>query len=203
MKKIIAAGFVSVFVLLFSCGITNNKDTGETTLTVDFGHDRTEIGLIMPDDIGEDLDFSEVEVEVNFAASLSNKFDAKAFFDSATFYLRLEDIEESAPAITAQISNFTLPELTDTTITIPFRISIDDPTFPKAAISKILKGEPVAYRVTADLLFDLIEGVEGDFEVIESKVSQFDLQTERITTAPNLAALGIVGELLLRHLDRF
>ncbi|MFP4162626.1 MAG: hypothetical protein ACLFQB_10700 [Chitinispirillaceae bacterium] len=185
--------FLLSFMFL-SCDLLTQVEEKLNILAVKFDYNSTAIGLVYPDpDPLEIISYPELltdpsnyGITINCLIDAKNDNDKGAVFDGATFFLRVKDTHKDAPAAESEISSFAVSGNKDTTLTIPFQLTLDNPVFSQSTLSDIVKGNKIPYNLNADLFFSLVTpNLDGGVDTLGSKPVNLDVVTDSISTRPD------------------
>lgn len=204
MKKrgLVLSAFL-VSLLFVRCDLLNQIEEKLNILAVKFDYNSTGIGLVTPSILDMALnpslatDLSQYGVSINCVIDAKNDNDKRAAFDGATFFLRVKDTDKSASAATSLISPFAVSANSDTTITIPFQLTLDNPVFSQSTLGDIIQGKKIPYNLSADLFFSLVApNLEGGLDTLGSEPVALDVVTDSISTRPDDAQVQLAMEAL-------
>lgn len=204
-KRGLVLSALLVSLLFARCDLLNQIEEKLNILAVKFDYNSTGIGLVTPSLLDMALnpklatDLSQFGISINCKIDAKNDNDKRAAFDGADFFLRVKDIDKSATPATTKISPFTVSANSDTTITIPFQLTLDNPVFSESTLSDIIQGKKIPYNLSADLFFSLVTpNLEGGLDTLGSEPLALDVVTDSISTRPSnkqiqlaLTALGL------------
>jgi hypothetical protein len=190
MKKSLL--IVSAIFVLFtsSCSVLNFLGERLNVFLVNFSFNGIGISLVTPQNLVS-LRLSDFGISVNCRITARNDNTARAVFDGAAFMLRVNDTARASRGIEAPVPSFTVEAGQQKTITVPFRIMLDNQLFSRAVLQKIVYGDRIPYRVSADLLFKLLPIETGGTRGVGSlgtKTMTVDLVSSAVDTRPDLGS---------------
>jgi len=123
-------------------------------------------------------------------------------FDGANFMLRVNDTSRAARGVEAPMPSFTVEAGQQETFTVPFKIMLNSSLFSRTVLQKVVYGDRIPYRVSADLLFKLISTDAGGGRGVPelgTKTMTVDLVSDAVDTRPNLS--GLAGKAFMTVLN--
>jgi len=206
MKKILLIVSVTIAVLVSSCSVLNFLSERLNVFMVNFAFDGIGIGIITPPNLFSTR-LSDYGIAVNCTVSAKNENASRVVFDGANFYLRINDTSRTSEGVEALVPSFIVEAGSQTSFTVPFRIMLDNPLFSKTVFKKVVFGDRIPYRVSADLLFNLVAANPGGTRgsaLFGAKTMSVDLARDAVTTRPDLGtfagkAFGVALNLLTRR----
>ena len=192
MKKLTLIASVALALLVSSCSVLNFIGERLNVFTVNFSFDGIGIGIVTPPNLFSTR-LSDYGIAVNCTVSAKNENTGRAVFDGANFFLRINDTSRASQGVEALVPSFTVEANSQASVTVPFRIMLDNPLFSKAVLKKVVFGDRIPYRVSADLLFNLVAPNAGGGRGIPSlgtKTMSVDLARDAVNTRPDLGSLS-------------
>jgi hypothetical protein len=192
MKKILLITSVAVGLLLCTCSVLSFLGERLNVFLVNFSFGGIGISLVTPPNLLS-LRLSDYGIAVNCTMNAKNDNSTRAVFDGASFMLRVNDTSLSARGVEAPFPSFSVEAGQQTTFTVPFKIMLDNPLFSKAVLQKVVTGDRIPYRVSADLMFKLLApetGGDRGSALFGTKSVSVDLVRESVDTRPNLSSLA-------------
>jgi hypothetical protein len=168
---------------------------------VQFSFKSLGIGIVTPPNLIS-TSLADYGITLNCTVNARNDNSTRAVFDGATFKMRVNDTSKAARAVESPIPSFAVADSSDTNLVIPFIITLDNPVFSKDVLLKIVNGDAIPYRISADLQFNLIapriDG-SGTVDTLGSKTMTLDLVTDEVSTRPDLTSF--TGQAFLAALN--
>ncbi|MBN1128050.1 MAG: hypothetical protein JXA71_03645 [Chitinispirillaceae bacterium] len=201
IKKTVLVIAVLISLLLSSCAALNFLGERLNVFLVNFSFSGIGVSLVTPPGLIS-LKLSDYGIAVNCRVTAKNDNATRAVFDGASFMLRVSDTSRAARGIQAPVPSFAVEPNSQTTITVPFRIMLDNQLFSKTVLSKVVYGDRIPYRVSADLLFNLLPVETGGTRgvpALGSRTMTLDLVSDAVDTRPDLG--GLAGKAFMAALN--
>jgi len=142
-------------------------------LTVNFSFDRLDVsGLVYPSLLETTQDLFSLDVSnrgkygvnVRCRIKADNPNSHAAAFDGAQAFLRAGDTSSAAQSISASLPAFRIEAGKGADLDIVFPLRLDNPLFTYDTWTKLVRGDSLPYRLSADLFFRLLD--EGAPEAV-------------------------------------
>jgi hypothetical protein len=192
MKKTLLVISVAAALLLSSCSALNFLRERLNVFLVNFSFGGIGISLVTPPQLIS-LRPADYGIAVNCRVNAKNDNTSRAVFDGASFMLRVNDTARAARGVYAPVPSFTVEPNSRTTITVPFRIMLDNPLFSRAVLSKVIYGDRIPYRISADLAFNLLPVEDGGTRgvpLLGPKTMTLDLVRDAVDTRPDIGSFA-------------
>jgi hypothetical protein len=201
IKKTLLISTVIFALFICSCSVLNFIGERLNVFTVNFSFDGISIGIVTPPNLFSTR-LSDYGIAVNCRINARNDNTGRAVFDGANFMLRVNDTSRAAQGVSAPVPSFAVEPGSQQTITVPFRIMLNNPLFSRAVLQKVVYGDRVPYRVSADLLFNLLPveagGTRG-VSALGTRSVTVDLVSDAVDTRPDLG--GFAGKAFMTVLN--
>ncbi len=192
MKKMLLVISMAGMLILCSCSYLGFIAERLNIFFVNFSFNGLGVGIVTPPGLISTR-LSDYGIAVNCTVSAKNDNTSRAVFDGANFMLRVNDTARRANGVSSFIPSFSVEASSQTSFTIPFKIMLDNPLFSKAVFQKVVYGDRIPYRVSADLFFKLIapslDG-SGKTQPLGTKSMSVDLVRDAVDTRPDLGSMG-------------
>jgi hypothetical protein len=192
MKKSFLLTSVILSLIMCSCSVLNFLGERLNVFFVNFSFGGLGVSIITPPSLIS-LRLSDYGIAVNCRIAAKNDNTARAVFDGASFMLRVNDTARATRGIEAPVPSFAVEANSRTEFTVPFRIMLDNPLFSRELLQKVVYGDRIPYRVSADLLFKLLPNEAGGSRgamPFGSKTMTLDLVRDAVDTRPDLGGLA-------------
>jgi hypothetical protein len=192
MKKLILVGSVIFSLLICSCAVLNFLGERLNVLMVNFSFNGLGVSIVTPPNLIS-LRLSDYGIAINCRISAKNDNTSRAVFDGANFMLRVNDTACANRGVEALVPSFTVEAGSQTTFTVPFRIMLNNPLFSRGVLQKVVYGDRIPYRVSADLLFKLLPVDAGGGRGITplgTKTVTVDLVSDAVDTRPDISSFA-------------
>ena len=151
---------------LCSCDFLDTLWERIQVLTIDFQFERLDVsGLVYPSLLQTAQDVWSlnpsnrrsygVDVRCRLRARNPNKHAAS--FDGAAIFLRAGDTSQSAQAVQTSLPAFRIPAGGEGALDLVFPIRLDNPIFAYGSWTRLVRGDSLPYRLSADLFFRLFD----------------------------------------------
>jgi hypothetical protein len=200
-KPVVAVSAAAAVLIISSCAALNFLGERLNVFFVKFSFGGIGISIVTPPSLIS-LRLSDYGIAVNCRIRAKNDNASRAVFDGASFMLRVNDTSRAASGIQAPVPSFAVEPASQTTITVPFRIMLDNKLFSKAVLSKVIYGDRIPYRVSADLMFNLLPveaGGSRGVSALGSRTMTLDLVSDAVDTRPDLG--GFAGKAFMTALN--
>jgi hypothetical protein len=192
MKRTPLIASVGVALILCSCAALNFIGERLNVFLVNFSFGGIGIGIVTPPNLIS-MRLSDYGIAVNCRINAKNDNAGRAAFDGAVFRLQIDDTARAARGIEASVPSFNVEAGSQTSFTVPFKIMLDNPLFSKAILRKVVFGDRIPYRVSADLLFSLVASNPGGGRGVAAfgtKSMTIDLVSDAVDTRPDLGSFS-------------
>ena len=192
MKKVTMVLSVFIALLLSSCSVLNFLGERLNVFMVNFSFGGIGVSLVTPPNLLS-LRLSDYGIAVNCRINARNDNTSRAVFDGANFMLRVNDTARAARGIAALVPSFTVEAGSQRTITVPFKIMLDNQLFSRNVLQKVVYGDRIPYRVSADLLFNLMPvdaGGSRGVSALGTRSVTLDLVSDAVNTRPDLGSFA-------------
>jgi len=192
MKKLTLIVSVAIALIVCSCSVLNFLGERLNIFLVNFSFGGLGISIVTPPNLIS-LRLSDYGIAVNCRISAKNDNTSRAVFDGANFMLRVNDTARAARGVEALVPSFTVEAGSHATFTVPIRIMLNSPLFSRGVLQKVVYGDRIPYRVSADLLFKLIPTDAGGGRGVSSlgtKSVTVDLVSDAVDTRPDLSSFA-------------
>lgn len=200
-KLLLVIGVLAAALIIGSCAALNFLGERLNVFLVNFSFSGVGVSLVTPPNLIS-LKLSDYGVALNCRITASNSNASRAVFDGADFLLRVNDTAKAAQGIAAPIPPFTVEGNAKQTFTVPFRIMLDSKLFTRAVLQKVVYGDKIPYRVSADLKFNLAPSDTGGtrgLSFLGQKTVSVDLVSDAVDTRPDLS--GLAGKAFMTVLN--
>ena len=191
-KPLIITAAVLTTLIICSCAALNFLGERLNVFLVNFSFNGVSVSLVTPPNLIS-LKLSDYGVALNCRINANNSNTSRAVFDGANFLLRVNDTSRAAQGISALVPTFTVEAGSQQTLTVPFRIMLNNPLFSRAVLQKVVYGDKIPYRVSADLQFNLAPaeagGVRG-MSALGTRTMTVDLVSDAVDTRPDLSSFA-------------
>jgi len=192
MKKATIIASIVCASLICSCAALNFLGERLNVFMVNFSFNGIGVSLVTPPNLIS-LKLSDYGIALNCRINAKNDNTGRAVFDGANFLLRVNDTAKSAQGISAPVPSFTVEAGSQQTFTVPFKIMLNSSLFSRAVLQKVVYGDRIPYRVSADLLFKLMPTDDGGgrgFSALGTKSVTVDLVSDAVDTRPDLSSFA-------------
>jgi hypothetical protein len=201
-RSLVVTGAILTTLIICSCAALNFLGERLNVFMVKFSFGGIGVSLVTPPNLIS-LKLSDYGIAINTRISAKNDNTSRAVFDGANFMLRVNDTARAAQGISAPVPSFAVEPGSRQTITVPFKIMLNNPLFSRAVLQKVVYGDRVPYRVSADLLFNLLPveagGTRG-VSALGTKSVTVDLVSDAVDTRPDLG--GFAGKAFMTVLNK-
>jgi hypothetical protein len=190
MKKATIIASIVCASLICSCAALNFLGERLNVFLVKFSFNGIGVSLVTPPNLIS-LKLSDYGIALNCTISAKNDNTSRAVFDGANFLMRVNDTAKSAQGISAPVPSFTVEAGSQQTLTVPFKIMLNNPLFSRTILQKVVYGDRIPYRVSADLLFKLMPTDAGrGISALGTKTMTVDLLSDAVDTRPDLSSFA-------------
>lgn len=176
-------------------------------LSVNFSFDRLDVsGLVYPSLLETSQDIfsldvsnrSKYGVNVRCRIKADNPNKHAAAFDGAQAFLRAGDTSTAAKSISATLPAFRIEAGKGADLDIVFPVRLDDPLFTYDTWTRLVRGDSLPYRLSADLFFRLLDdGAPESIRELGNKTVPLNLARGSVDAAETGTA---VLDLILAYL---
>jgi hypothetical protein len=191
-KSLLIITVISVTIVICSCAALNFIGERLNVFLVKFSFNGIGVSLVTPPNLIS-LRLSDYGIALNCTISAKNDNTSRAVFDGANFLLRVNDTSRASQGVSAPVPSFAVEAGQQQTFTVPFKIMLNNPLFSRTVLQKVVYGDRIPYRVSADLMFNLVPteagGVRG-VSALGTKTMTVDLVSDAVNTRPNMSSFA-------------
>lgn len=191
-KSLLVIAAVGMAFIICSCAALNFLGERLNVFLVKFSFSGIGVSLVTPPNLIS-LKLSDYGIALNCRINANNSNTSRAVFDGANFLLRVNDTAKSAQGISAPVPSFTVEAGSQQTLTVPFKIMLDSKLFTRGVLQKVVYGDRIPYRVSADLKFNLAAADTGGtrgLSYLGEKTVSVDLVSDAVDTRPDLGSFA-------------
>jgi hypothetical protein len=192
MKKATIFASIVCASLICSCAALNFLGERLNMFLVNFSFGGIGVSLVTPPNLIS-LKLSDYGIAINCRVNAKNDNTSRAVFDGADFLLRVNDTAKSAQGISAPVPSFAVEAGQTQAFTVPFKIMLNSSMLTRGVLQKVVYGDRIPYRVSANLKFNLAGADTGGLRglsLLGEKTVAVDLVSDAVDTRPDLSSFA-------------
>lgn len=185
MKKLMSILAISGVLSVMQCSVVEQVGERLSILMVQFSSEGTAVSLKSPAQIS--IFPSDYGFDLAWKIKASNPNNNTAAFDGADLALRIIDVSSTADSFPGVIPAFKVRGNTDTVITVNIPVTLDKWKMGYGALQKVVTGDKIPYRLSANLFFNLISETGTSLDTLGNRTVPLNLVTDSLSTRPSQA----------------